>query len=200
SAFSIEVLPLRKRLEDLGPIARHILRGDDLVQTMPWAEAAGDPEIAAHWARLFFYWLCESWPGNVREFSQQLQRAAAGDNWIAPTLIRAVHESASSDSAGNGRVEAAAMHRRDMSDDEIAAVYRSREFEVSATADQLSVSRQFLYRRIPLIPGCRLASDVSDDELRSAIANVGVDPKQLSRFLEVSARALRARLKRLRLL
>ena len=195
SAFSIEILPLHKRLEDLGPIARHILSRDNIVQARPWVDAAQDPEIAAHWARLFFYWLCENWPGNVREFSQQLQRAAAGDAWIAPALSRAVH-----DPAGNEGAQAVATHRRDMSDDEIAAAYRSCEFEVSATADQLSVSRQFLYRRIPLIPGLRLASDVSDEELRGAIASVGLDPVQLGRFLEVSARAVRTRLNGLRLL
>lgn len=192
SAFSVEVLPLRRRLEDLGPIARHILAGNDLTPTMPWADAATNPEVAAHWARLFFYWLCESWPGNVREFSQQLQRAAGGDAWVAPAVTRAVR-----DSLSNAPSEAVALQRRDIGDEEIAAAYRCCEFEVSATADQLSVSRQFLYRRIPLIPGCRLASDISDEQLRTAIASVGSDPLQLGRFLEVSARALSARLKRM---
>jgi len=195
SAFSVEILPLRKRLEDIGPIARHILARDDLAPTLSWVDAATDPELAAHWARLFFYWLCETWPGNVREFSQQLQRAAAGDDWVAPTLSRAVCES-----LGNEKAEALALQRRDINDEEIAAAYRSCEFEVSATADRLSVSRQFLYRRIPLIPGCRLASDVSDEQLRTAIASVGIDPVPLGRLLEVSARALRARLKRMQLL
>ena len=194
SAFTIDVPPLRKRLEDLGPIARHLLARDALPQEMPWSEAAVRPEIAAHWARLFFYWLCETWPGNVREFSHQLLRAAAGDTWVAPVIARVPVD------AEKKRAGISAQKRRDFSDEHIAAVYRACDFEVQATADTLMVSRQFLYRRIPAIPGCRLASDVSDEELRSSIEKLGLDAAELSQFLEVSAHALRVRLKHMKLI
>ncbi len=193
SAFSIDVAPLRERLEDLGPIARQILARVGQPKMMPWSNTVAPPEVAAHWARLFFYWLCEPWPGNVREFSHQLQRAIDGDAWVAPILARNPLD-ADLESAVTPDSQSS-----EMSDAHIAAVYRASEFEVQGTADALKVSRQFLYRRIPLMPDCRLASDISDEELRSAVAEVGTNSIVLSRLLEVSARALRVRLNHLKL-
>jgi DNA-binding NtrC family response regulator len=78
SVFPIELAPLRERLEDILPLARHFLQrhaGSAAISLSPETET----ELLAH-----------AWPGNVRELRNVIERAfvlAGGRSVIGPEQI-----------------------------------------------------------------------------------------------------------------
>ena len=68
-------------------------------------------------------------------------------------------------------------------------------FEIAAAARRLGMSRQSLYRRVAAAPDLRLAADVPLQELLQALEDARGDLAQTALRLEVSAIALRARLR-----
>jgi len=66
SVFPIEVPPLRKRPQDIAPLAEHYVREACRRLGKPYAPLA--PEQIAHLS-------CQPWPGNVRELQNAIERA-----------------------------------------------------------------------------------------------------------------------------
>jgi transcriptional regulator with PAS, ATPase and Fis domain len=81
AVFPIPVPPLRKRPEDILPLAEHFLRRYGRRERKPGCHVSRD---AAHLL------LSYSWPGNVRELENEIQRALAlseADGEITPNLL-----------------------------------------------------------------------------------------------------------------
>ncbi|EED35491.1 sigma-54 dependent transcriptional regulator, Fis family [Luminiphilus syltensis NOR5-1B] len=184
AGVTLEVPPLRSRLEDIGVIARGRLLSSEQGAAL-LAAAVEDPRVAAYWAGRFFDWLLERWPGNIRELINACDRELLDAAGRIQNGQWQIHEPTTD-------------FVTDVGDDRLAEVHRASEFEVAATARALGMSRPTLYRRIRAHPDLRLADDISDDELRESVARWGRDERTLSRHLEVSASALKARLKSLK--
>jgi transcriptional regulator with PAS, ATPase and Fis domain len=81
AVFPIPVPPLRKRAEDILPLAEHFLHRHGRRERKPGCHLSRD---AAHLL------LSYSWPGNVRELENEVQRALAlseGGDEITPALL-----------------------------------------------------------------------------------------------------------------
>ena len=81
---------------------------------------------------------------------------------------------------------------------EFEAVLEANRFEAAATARQLGVSRQSVYRRIGDTPGLRLASEIPREELQRALAQHPGDSAAAALQLRVSHTGLQARLRNLK--
>jgi len=122
AVVEIEVPPLRRRREDILPLAEHFLRGTH----RRLDEAAR--------AALLDY----PWPGNVRELMNRVQRGVAvgrGETVTARDL-------------GFGPAGVAAGEGAPVERTRIEAALRNAEGSVSRAAEALGLSRQALYRRM----------------------------------------------------
>lgn len=140
AVLTIQVPPLRERLEDLGPIAKALLEqiphGHDQRGWVLQPDAV--QQLAGH-----------SWPGNVRELRNVLERAAAmAPNEIvdAALVMRALpHGVRAASSVRQGDLSAAlAATERQALIDAIAASHGSK----TAAARRLGVSRSQFYEKL----------------------------------------------------
>ncbi|MGB1439877.1 MAG: helix-turn-helix domain-containing protein, partial [Luminiphilus sp.] len=144
------------------------------------------PAVAAHWARFFFDAVSRDWPGNSRDLRH------------AVTLLAADHDAPRMLAPHGTEVETPGPDPR-ISEEHLERVHEAHDYEVSATAAALGLSRQALYRRLQLHPRCVLAEDLTDAQVMLALEKVG-SLKDAARALRVSQHALRPRLRRLGLL
>ncbi len=86
-------------------------------------------------------------------------------------------------------------HPSTIDPDALRAALRATRYELKATARALGISRTALYGLIERTPGVRTAAALSPDELRAAHAACGGDVDAMVARLEVSAAALRRRLR-----
>ena len=82
---------------------------------------------------------------------------------------------------------------QDIDDEQFAAAMDLQAFEPSAVASHLGVSRTSVYRRIEASAVFRLASEVGDEELLSALTLHNNDSVSAARELRVSHAGLRQR-------
>lgn len=203
-AVEIRLLPLCEHPEDIGLLAAHYLalalqesRGEDL-----WCLLADSPLAVGRCAALFDLLLAHDWPGNVRELVNTLRQVAISadrDMQLPAELVDRLLDSAGAEDArespaiGAGRRPERPLN--EISEADFAAVWEAGDYEVARVARKLGVSRQSVYRRVHESPDYRLASDLSLEELRDALAAHGGDSRRAARALRVSFTGLRARLK-----
>jgi len=213
SGYLIRLPPLRQRREDIGRLLVHFLRleleriGDTLP---PRAAAAGEPWLPAGLiARLARY----AWPGNVRQL-QNVARQLAIDGHGQPVLLDTPGlEDLMPEVEPPPRPSAAVVplpspappgRRRsrrpsEVSEEELIAALRSHHWNLKAAADALGVARTSLYLLLERSPSVRPAADIPPEEIRQAWERCGGDLEAMAGGLEVSERALRQRLKDLKL-
>ena len=184
SGFALSIAPLRDRPEDIAPQALAMIASQvPLNDGVDPRGSAERPEVAAHWARFFFDAVSRDWAGNSRELRHAITLVALGHNAPAPLARRP------SDTAADAVSTV-------ISDEYLERVHRAQEYEVSATAAVLGLSRPALYRRLQAHPHCVLAEDLTDAEVRGAMVEAG-SLKEAASILRVSQHALRPRLRRL---
>ncbi|HJQ34443.1 MAG TPA: sigma-54 dependent transcriptional regulator [Pyrinomonadaceae bacterium] len=152
NSFQINLPPLRERPEDVEPIARHLLKqlaGTGAPELLPEALAA-----------LRSY----SWPGNVRQLRNTLERAVllANDGRITPaelppeivspvTIFRPVAVVAGADSsgaAGGAQQPGVPPPLREVERQQILAALEQTGWHRGKTAEILGISPSTLYRRL----------------------------------------------------
>ena len=208
SGYSIRLPPLRQRREDIGRLLVHFLRleleriGDTLP---PRAAVEGAPWLPAGLiARLARY----AWPGNVRQL-QNVARQLAIDGRLQPVLLDVPGledlmpgEEPSSSPAPPMAPAASVVERRrpsEITEEELLATLRSHRWNLKAAADALGVARTSLYLLLERSPSVRPAAEIPPEEVRQAWERCGGDLEAMAGELEVSERALRQRLKDLKL-
>jgi DNA-binding NtrC family response regulator len=149
NSFQINLPPLRERPEDVEPIAAHLLKqlaGANVPDLMPEALAA-----------LRSY----SWPGNVRQLRNTLERAVllANDGRIttaelppeiaAPApAFRPVVAASAGDSAGAALAPGVPPPLREVERQQILAALEQTGWHRGKTAEMLGISPSTLYRRL----------------------------------------------------
>ncbi len=212
SGYLIRLPPLRQRREDIGRLLVHFLRleleriGDTLP---PRAAREGEPWLPAGLvARLARY----AWPGNVRQL-QNAARQLAIDGRGQPVLLdvpgledlmpgeEPTYPSAPPAAPAAPAAPEKRRGRRpsEVSEEELVAALRSQRWNLKAAADALGVARTSLYLLLERSPSVRPAAEIPPEEIRQAWERCGGDLEAMAGELEVSERALRQRLKDLKL-
>jgi DNA-binding NtrC family response regulator len=136
NVVAIEVPPLRKRPADIAPIADHLLRRLGPVHGRP--EACLDAE--AH-AALATY----SWPGNIRELKNALERAlvfARSDVLGIADLPESIRAT-----ARPGTTPGNLRSLEQMEKEAIAATLEATHFKITRAAEILGISRKTLLEK-----------------------------------------------------
>lgn len=198
-ACEILLPPLREHPEDIGELLLYFLQSSAVETGRPDLlpkEDSAAADIAA-WAILFYAFLSYQWPGNVRElanFAQQVVMASE-DRPVMNEILQAAILSPGAQSSFSGRVRRRRM--QDVDDATFDRAMRENDCEVPRVAQQLSVSRAAVYRRIEASPSYRLASDIDPQELRRLMKEHAGDIAGVARTLRVSLNGLRSQLRKL---
>ena len=214
--FEIKLPRLADRREDLGPLLVAFLAEE--------LERAGeknrlDPPCDYLPAALVERMLRSSWPGNVRElraFVRQLVIGSRGQERVVndPALLAALAteapspaaSAASAESAGSAKAVAAGdgpppttgpRRPADIDEKELVAAMRAARFRPQEAADRLGIPRSSIYDLIARSRELRTAADLDRDTLAAAMAAQGGHVESAAAALEVSASALRRRLRQL---
>ncbi len=198
----IVLLPLRQHPEDIGELLFIFLKNSMSAlgcgHVLPGCGARAN-EIAM-WAELFNQFVMYSWPGNIRELSNYAQQVALASEVsavIPDTIFVRLSESNTVVCADNPpKGEACGAKPDDYSEQEFLEGYKKARYEVLRTARQMGISRQAVYRRIFESPKLCLANELSDEQIRVALANYGDDLTATAMQLKVSRTALRERIRR----
>jgi two-component system nitrogen regulation response regulator GlnG len=213
AGYEILVPPLRQRRDDVARLLVSFLR-EELEATgqrhklaPPPDRGAPPPLEASLVARLALH----PWPGNVRQLRNVARHLAIGSQELV--VLRADEEVERLLAADDGRAPSsepdAQLQRpgrrraspREVSgigDQELLDSLRATGFRPGPAADRLGIGRTTIYKLMEQCPAIRTAADITDAELRSCRDESGGDVDEMARRLEVSTRALKLRLRRLR--
>ncbi len=191
--FVIEMPPLRTRREDMGVLIAHLLQGQGASVDLPVTLVA---ELAAY-----------DWPGNVRQLSHALKRAALmlrAD--VVPSFEQVVHvvhvmrphqeqEPVAANAVGTvaGRRKPSALSAR-----EVLGAMNTYEWNIQAAAQSLGISRPSLYKLLDEHPDIRRAETIAEEEIARAMEQCAGDVERCAAQLKTPAEALRRRWRLLR--
>ena len=198
-ACEILLPPLRQHPEDIGELLLYFLRNSALdagrTDLLPDVQSAA-PDVAA-WAMLFLAFLSYQWPGNVRELANYAQQVvlASERTPVMNDILRSAMLAPDSPSSFSGRVKRRKM--QDVDKETFNRAMDANDFEVARVAQQLTVSRAAVYRRIEASPRYRLASEIPQQELQQLMMEEAGDSVSVARQLRVSLNSLRNRLRKL---
>ncbi len=180
AAHTIRLAPLRDRREDVMPLLARFLAEHDARVTLPYALATD--------------LLLRPWAGNVREL-RNVARTIEREGPEAVSLLSAARSAPEVSAAP--RVEPMAT-RSDAppSDEELVATLRRNGFRIAATARELGVAKNTLYRWMERCPLLRRARDLDAPTILAAWGATD-DLESVAARLEVSERALQLRLREL---
>jgi two-component system nitrogen regulation response regulator GlnG len=200
AALEIQVPSLAAHAEDIGVLAWTFYQRHQRERGNQGAvDGCLQPAEAARWAELIASLAQQLWPGNVRELDNMMRQIAlaSGSGLRIPPGLNG--DSPHARETGSSPAEASPSQRRNTPSTLSAATLKSAlsecNYEIAATARRLGMSRQSLYRRVQATPGLRLAADVPLQELLQALELARGDLAQTALRLEVSATALRTRLR-----
>ncbi len=208
AGFQVHVPPLAERRADVGPLFAHFARAELAAMGLSdrWAPDPRRPWLPAD---LMSALLLHDWPGNVRQLRNVTRQLVIMhrdrprlDQWrdVLPRLLGgpAGGEPAV---AAQPPVEAPSPRKRyrhvdEVTDDALVEALRAHDYEIKAAAEALGVSRTALYGRVDRCDRVRKAADLSAAEIEAA-GRVHPDLAQRAAHLEVSAQALKRRMKQL---
>jgi len=203
-ACEIRLPEISRRREDIAVIAAHSLRHAVGAGLLAGPAPSLDDLELARWAGCFEELLLRDWPGNIRELLNCLQEliALSGDRLQLPAGLpgaRAPLEQAAQWSGRGGAATQAALVREPsqpgieaLSDAQFQQLWSEEGGEITAMARRLGVSRQAIYRRRRGVPGCRLAREIPEAELRSVLQRCAGDAAAAARELNVSLAGLQS--------
>ncbi|MGE0789013.1 MAG: sigma 54-interacting transcriptional regulator [Sandaracinaceae bacterium] len=188
--FEIAVPPLAERIEDLPALMLEMLEAE-LTRTGELARLEGDDPDRPMWIdpRLVERLLAHGWPGNVRAL-RALVRQLVVANRTEPSLVA---DRAVEGMLGPRASRASLADAKDVSDDALLEALERAGWSFTKAASALGVSKSALYRRAEGHPGVRVAAEIGDEELESALADHGGDLRATAAALKVSLRALKLR-------
>jgi two-component system nitrogen regulation response regulator GlnG len=211
SGYVIHLPPLRERREDIGRLLVHFLRRElaavgeeaalDSAAPQPWL-----PAVVAE--RLALY----HWPGNVRELANAVRHLVIANRGLRPATHFEMLDALAAGSPASRTAPAAAVPEpapapapapaepprpADITDDQLVAALRAHRFSPERAAAALGIPRSSIYRLMDRSARVRKASELDADEIRTAHARTGGDVDAMAALLEVSARALRRRMRAL---
>ncbi|MBN8609573.1 MAG: sigma-54-dependent Fis family transcriptional regulator [Deltaproteobacteria bacterium] len=178
AAHTIRLAPLRDRREDVMPLLLRFLDEQHAQRQLP-------PYT------LVTELLLRSWPGNVRE----LRNAARTLQREGPAAV-ALTTSHASNASERPSASAASKGEGAPSDEVLVATLRKNGFRIAATARDLGVAKNTLYRWMERCPLLRRARDLDAAQILAAWG-ASDDLEAVAEKLEVSARALQLRLREL---
>jgi two-component system nitrogen regulation response regulator GlnG len=199
--------PLAERRDDIGRLLVTFLREE--------LERIGEPhrlDAAAGWlpASIVARFAHAPWPGNIRELRgavRQLVIANRGRERAAldPGLEALLAEPGTAESRAVPATVAvfdtppAPGERKpaDISEAELVAAMRAARFRPHAAARQLGIPRSSIYDLIARSRSLRTAADLGRDEIAAAAAAEAGHVEAMAASLEVSASALRRRMRQL---
>ena len=202
SSFPIHLPPLRARRDDVGRLFVHFLKAElAALGASHWI--AAPPSGGPTWlpAELFAALARHPWPGNVRELRNVVKQlviaSRAGVARVEVTLSRLAAPTAPGAATPPRAAPAAHRPSRQIDEATLAAALRNNEFRPGAAAAELGISRTTLYALMERASTVRKARSVTADEIAACRAACGGDIDEMARRLEVSARALKLRLREL---
>jgi two-component system nitrogen regulation response regulator GlnG len=200
SGFRIRLPSLVERRDDVGRLLVHFIR-DEL-------RAAGEPNRLAPTAGDQPIWLPPSlvaglarhdWPGNVREL-RNVARHIVISSRHSPVVAMDETLAALARAAVRPLVARPPARRPgEIGEEDLIAALRANRWRTSATAAQLGISRTTLYALMDRSETIRKGRDLSAADIRDAHSRTGGDVERMAELLEVSERALRLRMRELRL-
>jgi two-component system nitrogen regulation response regulator GlnG len=210
-ALELTLPPLRRRIQDLGPLLLHFLRielrnqgeEDRLRDQGPWVR----PYVSA---RLVARLALHDWPGNVRELRNEVRRRVVESRRSA-TLDDRPRDRPGAEAPppalaarlGVDGPEVDPEPRRsyrdpaDVGEDELIAALDACDWNVRATAAALGVSRGSLYGLIEASPRVRKARDLTAPEILESLGHHPDDLGAAARHLRVSRMGLKRRMSEL---
>ena len=203
SGFELVVPPLRDRREDVALLLVGFLR-QELDAIGEGARLDPTPAGADPWlpAGLVARLCLADWPGNVRQLrnvARQLVIASRGAErlQLTPAVERALGAgpvAPSSPAAPSlGTPEPATLRPADIDDAALLDALRRHDFQPTAAARALGISKTSIYGLIEASPSVRKARDLTREEIEEALATAG-DARGAARRLEVSQRGLQLRI------
>lgn len=207
SAYEIWLPELRRRRDDIGRLFRRFAREELAVLGDERQIQNFDPAALPWWsAELADRLLRYSWPGNVRQLRNVVRQlvidSRGQDQLVAgPRVERLLMEGREPGPAevADPKAETKTRRRRpaEIGDDELETALRAHRFEPAAAATALGITRPSLYYLIRQHPTLKTAEDLDAETIRRVLGECGGGVAAAAQRLEVSARALRRRLKRL---
>ncbi|WP_460533658.1 sigma 54-interacting transcriptional regulator [Chitinimonas naiadis] len=202
-AFVIRMPALRERREDIGLLIVQLLA--------QWAAQSGS---SVSFDPVFVRELCcYDWPGNVRQLSNVVKRAAlaltGGDLPRFEELVGAVMMPERSvvpspDSAARFTETAPVPVRRarlsELSDAQLLQAMEQSAWQIRGAALALGISRPSLYKLIDAHPDIRPAERIPEAELRAALQTAAGELTVCASLLQTPSEALRRRLRALGLM
>jgi two-component system nitrogen regulation response regulator GlnG len=187
--FVIRIPPLRMRREDVGVLILDLLRQQGIEAALPATLVA---ELAAH-----------DWPGNVRQLSHVLQRAALmlaeGEVPALAQLVRGARPQVEEAPATAPRSEAAPRRRPSaLSDADVLAAMAANDWNIQAAAQALGISRPSLYKLLEDHPDIRRPETIPEQDIARAMIDCAGDIERCAALLKTPAEALRRRWRLLR--
>ncbi len=191
--LEIHVPALREHAEDIGQLLMYFLldAADWMGCEALLPDTQSDDMKLAQWAGVFRLFADYDWPGNVRELANAARQllVASDTSLTLPSQLKirlqAERRTPDEEPVAAGEVD----------DDSLRQAFVESDYEVAATARILGISRQAIYRRLSELPDLRLASDVTEDEVDSALQTANGDVRRAAQVLAVSYRGLRSRLR-----
>jgi two-component system nitrogen regulation response regulator GlnG len=201
AGYEIHVPPLRTRRDDIGRLFIHLLREE--LARLGEARRLDDPRPGEKsWLRASLVAKIASydWPGNVRQLRNVARQIAISSRGAAkiqvdPALDRLL--SGGQDCAPDQPQSTPRKRQRASSaitDDTIIQVLRENNFNVSAAASALDVSRTWLFTRMDGCDRIRKASDLEEVEIRRCLDECRGDLDAMVARLEVSKHGLKQRM------
>jgi len=205
AAIELRLPALAEHSEDIGELLMHFLsracEREGRKDLLPAAHSGA--HCLARWADLFHRFSCYHWPGNIRQlenFAGQVVVASDTQLRIPAPIIAEIDVKKSAVGAfGEKGLGVSAKPRKPMDITEVDFVKAMEHslFEVAAVADELGVSRQSIYRRIDASARFRRASEIPMQDIQTTLASCGGSLGKAAFNLEISASALRQRLRSL---
>lgn len=194
----IKIAPLRERREDIGRLLIHFLRRElDAEGKSDLLSPAGPDESPWLSADLVGVLTRYDWPGNVRELQNVAREIVAGSVKQAQTSLPR-----SSPCLRNVDVQApmaADTYRSpgEITEAELLGALEAAEWSVRGAARRLRISASAAYRLCAANPRVPKASELAQTRIEAAAAEHRGNRVAMARALQVSPRALLARLKEL---
>lgn len=206
AGFEIELPPLRARREDIGRLFFHFLEqandagiGENNRETTDDGSPWPSEEIVARIAS-------RPWPGNVRQLRNAArQLAVLGPGASSTQLARWLEQAGQGAPASSSRDEATPVDTGqpppirpgEIREEVLIETLRRCRYRVLDAARELGISRGAVYKLIDRSPRIRKAGELERSEIQDALDRCAGDLAAMVDLLEVSAPALRRRMRQL---
>ncbi|MEM8548943.1 MAG: sigma 54-interacting transcriptional regulator [Pseudomonadota bacterium] len=188
---TLSLRPLREHKEDIGELCLAFI--EELSEPLFVGLQQLDPIAHAMWADLMGAFLRYDWPGNIRELRNAISEVVHQSDGklprVPPSILDAVN-------ARNRTSEQIRERTADDFDDaQLKSELERQDWEVTAAARVLGISRSALNRRVARMPDVRQAMDIPASEIREVLDDCADDLTSAAKRLRISRAALAQRLR-----